>query len=82
MVSSALTIINIVLTLLNTFVEWGKRSKIFKEDEALIAASILTRSLKEIEVAKQIKEDITRKFDSDPSSILQPDEFTRPTKDK
>lgn len=82
MVSSALTIINIVLTLLNTFVEWGKRSKIFKEDEALIAASILTRSLKEIEVAKQIKEDITRKFDSDPSSILQPDEFTRLTKDK
>jgi hypothetical protein len=70
MVSSALTIINIVLT--------------------LIASLILQRSLKDIEIAKQAKEDLNRKFDSDPSSVLQPDEFTRrnsvesvrPTKDQ
>lgn len=82
MVSSALTIINLVLTLLNSFVEWGKRSKLFKEDEALIARAILKRSLEEIAIAKQAKEDLVREFDSDPSSVLRPDEFTRPTKDK
>lgn len=82
MVSSALTIINLALTLLNSFVEWGKRSKLFKEDEALIAAAILKRSLQEIAIAKQAKEDLNRQFDSDPSSVMRPDEFTRPTKDK
>ena len=82
MVSSALTIINLVLTLLNSFVEWGKRSRVFKEDEAIIASAILKRSLEDIAIAKQAKEDLNRKFDSDPSSVLLSDEFTRSSKDK
>ncbi len=80
--TGVLSLVNLVLTLLNRFVEWGARSKVFKEDEALIASQVLVKVTKEIKDAHDIRESVNAEFDSDPSSILQPDEFARPAKDK
>jgi hypothetical protein len=80
--TGALSLVNLVLTLLNSIVQWGARTKVFKEDEALIASQILVKVTKEIKDAHLIRESVNAGFDSDPSSILQPDEFTRPAKDK
>jgi hypothetical protein len=82
MLTSALSLVNLVLTLLNSFVQWGARTKVFKEDEAIIASQVLTRVLKDIEDAKNAREAINREFADNPDSVMQPDEFTRPPKDK
>lgn len=80
--TSVITLVTLVLTLLNRFVEWGARSKVFKEDEAIIASQVLSRVLKDIEDAKNAREAINREFADDPTSVMQPDEFTRTPKDK
>ena len=80
--TSVITLVTLVLTLLNRFVEWGARSKVFKEDEAIIASQVLTRVLKDIKDAEDARKAINREFADDPDSVMQPDEFTRPPKDQ
>jgi len=79
--TSVITLVTLVLTLLNRFVEWGARSKLFKEDEALIAVQVLARVTKDLADAEAARKAVNAGFDNDPSSILQPDEHTRPSKD-
>jgi hypothetical protein len=80
--TGVLSLVNLVLTLLNSIVQWGARTKVFKEDEALIASQILVKVTKEIKDAHDIRESVNAGFDRDPSSVLQPDEFARPPEDK
>jgi hypothetical protein len=80
--TSVITLVTLVLTLLNRFVEWGARSKVFKEDEAIIASQVLTRVLKDIKDAEDARKAINREFADNPDSVMQPDEFTRHPKDK
>jgi len=79
--TSVITLVTLVLTLLNRFVEWGARSKVFKEDEAIIASQVLTRVLKDIKDAEDARKAINREFADDPDSVMRPDDFTRPSKD-
>lgn len=71
------TLLNLVLSLFSTFVEWGKTKKIFKENEAIIVAAILTNAMKEIQLVKETNARLDLEFKSDTSSILRDDQFTR-----
>lgn len=50
----------------------------FKEDEAIIASKILGKALEDLKLVKESNARLDAQFESDPSSIMRPDEFTRP----
>lgn len=75
--TQVLTIVNIVLTLLDKFVQWGQRTRVFKEDEAIIALTILRNAQRDIDIARKIEKDITSRINNDPTSVVLDDEFTR-----
>lgn len=79
--SQVLTLLTLVLGLLEKFVSWGAKTKVFKENEAIIALAILRKASEDIKIAQDIENKLNREFDADPASVLKPDEFTRNTPD-
>lgn len=74
---SILTLVNTVLGLLSAFVAWGQSKKVFKENEAIIALTILRKSQEDIKRAKVIEDRLNNEFKSDPNAVHTIDEFTR-----
>lgn len=74
---SVLTAVNTILELLAAFIEWGQDRKIFNDNQAVIALSILRKAQKDIKVAQDIEDKLNREFDADPTSVLTPDKYTR-----
>lgn len=72
-----LTLITLVLGILEKFVSWGAQIKVFKQNEAIIALHILRKAQEDIKRADEIEAELTRKFESDPNLVSEPDEFTR-----
>ena len=70
---SALGIIKIVLSLLSTFVQWGQRTKMFSEDESIIALTLLANAQKDMDIAKTIRADAA----TNPNSVHDDTEFRR-----
>lgn len=74
---SIVALVNLVLSLLNKFADWGARTKIFKEDEAIIASKILAKAMEDIKLVKESNARLDAEFRTNPDSILSRDEFTR-----
>ena len=74
---SVIALLNAVLGLLQSFVAWGQAKKIFKENEAIIVATILGNALKEIERVKESNARLDAEFRNDPTSVMRDDGFSR-----
>lgn len=69
-----LTIVNIVLTLLDKFVQWGARTRVFKEDEAIIALTILRKANEDIRKANEAEKRILDDVTNNPTNIVPGDD--------
>lgn len=72
-----LTIVNLVLTLLDKFVSWGQRNKVFKEGESIIALTLIRNANRDLEIAKKAEQSILNSTPDAVDDLLRNDEFTR-----
>ena len=74
---SIIALINSILGLLQSVVAWGQAKKVFKENEAIIVATILGNALRDIERAKKSDNRLDTEFRNDPTSVMRDDGFSR-----
>jgi hypothetical protein len=72
-----LALVNLVLTLLDKFVSWGQRSRVFNEDQSIIALTLIRNAQRDIAIAQKIEKDIVDRVSNDPTNVVLDDEFTR-----
>jgi len=74
---SIVALVNGILSLLQSLVAWGQARKLFNEHESIIAATILTKALEDIKIARQVEIELSHKFDANPSDVSSNDGFRR-----
>lgn len=72
-----LTLVNVILGLLSRFVAWGQAQKLWDEHQSIIALTILKKTQEDIQVARQVENELRAKFDANPDSVSDSDGFRR-----